>query len=151
MTSTPIIIITETSVFYVSLQESAGTQEMIQIKRLGNKLAFHESVVIEPDRQNPEFARKASSPISSQLPHPITNYPTDWRLGRKSLGIPHQKSMYMVLLPNALSSKQYDDIYESNIVYSHEYLLRLAVVVFFCLNLLICVRTVARASQMVSL
>ncbi len=44
----------------------------------------------------------------------------------KCLGIPHQKSTYMILLLNAPFNKQYNYIYESQIAYSQIYLLKSA-------------------------
>ena len=52
----------------------------------------------------------------------------------KCLGIPHQKSTYMVWPPNAPSNKQYGYIYESHIAYSYEYPLMVLVFEFFCLR-----------------
>ena len=52
----------------------------------------------------------------------------------KCLGIPHQKSTYMVWPPNAPSNKQYGYIYESHIAYSHEYPLMVLVFESFCLG-----------------
>ena len=75
---------------------------------------------------NPVALHTAEMPAATG---PVLAIPSAGDLGSLSLGIPHQKSIYMVLLPNAPSSTQYDYIYEYYIVYSHVHSFELALIV----------------------
>ena len=71
------------------------------------------------DQSRPVYARYSNNEHPGEWRvNPIMTIPSAGDLGSIFLGIPHQKSIYMVLLSNALPNKQYDYKLLFHIVYS---------------------------------